>query len=452
MKLFNTLTKRKEEFKPISKESVKLFVCGPTVYDESHIGHAKTYIQMDILARTLKANGYNLDYLQNITDIDDKIITRATECNKSWDVVSKEFFDKYVSCMNSLNNNSVTKYIKATERIPEIISQVQRLTDLGFAYKISDGIYFEVAKSAGYGELSGRQNVTENDALSRIDNSDEKKAWKDFCLWKFSKPGEPVWPAPFGDGRPGWHIEDTAISESEFGPVYDIHGGAIDLIFPHHEAEIAQMKALSGKTDFVNYWVHTGFLNIDGKKMSKSLKNFVTVDDLLSKGYKPMSIRLLMMQSHYRSTLDFKEAKLVEAEKRLMSIRAMADLRWQPVNSSSRHDFEQVYTSILNAFSDDLATPLAFSLLSQLMSDLVDGVSAEQISEFIDFLNKLDELLGLGLMESNDLNKSQKSSIEQRGIARKNQDWEKSDELREKLADDGIIVRDSGNGQIWSRA
>jgi len=242
MKLYNTLSKKIEEFKPLNDKGVNLFVCGPTVYDLSHIGHAKTYIQLDILARVLKALEYEVFYLQNITDIDDKIIARAKEKSISWDALARHFEGEYLKDMEALGNVSVAKYVRATDYMVDIIKQVQTLMDKGHAYKIDDGIYFEISTFPEYGKLSGRKEVQENDAESRIDQSGHKRGWNDFCLWKFSKPDEPVWDAPFGKGRPGWHIEDTAITEHFFGPQYDIHGGGVDLIFPHHEAEITQME------------------------------------------------------------------------------------------------------------------------------------------------------------------------------------------------------------------
>ena len=241
LKLYNTLTRKKEIFNPINSKKVNMFVCGPTVYDYSHLGHAKTYVQFDIIVKYLRYKGYNVFYLQNITDLDDKIINRAKEEKVDWRKIKDKYEKSFLKDMGNLNVNSVDKYARATDYVKEIISQVKRLIKKGYAYKISDGWYFDLKKNKDYGKLSNRKILEKNDAVSRIDENIEKKNSGDFCLWKFSKPGEPIWKAEIGEGRPGWHIEDTAITEKELGSQYDIHGGATDLIFPHHEAEIAQM-------------------------------------------------------------------------------------------------------------------------------------------------------------------------------------------------------------------
>src|SRR3990167_2200903 len=305
IKLHNTLSGSAEEFQPISPNEVKLFVCGPTVYDFDHLGHAKTYTQFDLVARALRYLGYNVTYLQNITDIDDKIIVRAREKGVEPSVLAQEFEKYHIEDMEKLGNTSVTKYARATDYIPQIISQVRRLLEKGIAYKTSDGYYFDIKKFDAYGKLSGRQSLAPNDAVSRIDENPEKRNSGDFCLWKFKKEGEPFWPSTLGEGRPGWHIEDTAITEKEFGPQYDIHGGAMDLIFPHHEAEIAQMESISGAKPLVQYWLHTGFLNIKSEKMSKSLGNFLTIREVLEKGSSPMALRYYFLTAHYRTPMDF---------------------------------------------------------------------------------------------------------------------------------------------------
>ncbi|MEK9171993.1 MAG: cysteine--tRNA ligase, partial [Patescibacteria group bacterium] len=314
IKLHNTLTGKLEEFKPIEPGAVKMFVCGPTVYDFSHIGHGKTYTQFDIIVRALRYVGYQVTYIVNITDIDDKIIKRASERKMEPNILAEEYETTYVEDMGVLNNTSVDKYARAHDYIPEIISQVERLVEKGLAYKISDGYYFDTKGFGDYGKLSGRSTLKAGDSVSRIDENPEKKNPGDFCLWKFKKEGEPTWPASLGDGRPGWHIEDTAITETEFGPQYDIHGGAIDLIFPHHEAEIAQMESISGKKPLVKYWLHTGFLNIKSEKMSKSLGNFLTIREILEKGISPLALRYYFLTAHYRSPMDFSWEGLKAAE------------------------------------------------------------------------------------------------------------------------------------------
>lgn len=457
MKLYNTLTRRVEEFKPLQDKKVKLFVCGPTVYDFAHIGNAKTYIQMDTLARTLRASGYDVFYLENITDIDDKIIVRAQEQGISWEELRTKYETEFLKDMKTLNNTSVTTYARATDYIENIVKQVQTLLDTGHAYKIEDGIYFEVATFADYGKLSGRTDVQKDDAQTRIDHSAEKKGWNDFCLWKFSKPDEPVWDAPFGQGRPGWHIEDTAISEHFFGPQYDVHGGAVDLIFPHHEAEITQMESISGKAPFVKYWVHAGFLNVDGAKMSKSLKNFYTIRDVIEKGYEPLALRLLALQSHYRSQSNFTWDNLQAAQNRLQDFRAFADLQFQANENTAALGstyFADQRTALLEAMGEDLNTPQALVILNEVIERITGdagGLGDMHLTQFKDFLTYTDELLGLGLAERTDISRDQKQLIKKRQQARDNNEWSEADKLRNKLSEHGLGVRDTAQGPVWFR-
>ena len=432
---------------------VNMFVCGPTVYDLSHIGHAKTYVQMDILARTLRAQGFNVFYLQNITDIDDKIIARAAERSVDWQEINAKFEGEYQKDMESLNNTSVDQYAKATDYIEGIQSQVQTLLDKDYAYVIeNDGIYFEISKFKDYGKLSKRTQLQENDAQSRIDQSDKKRGWNDFCLWKFSKPEEPVWEAGFGNGRPGWHIEDTAITEKVFGPQYDIHGGAVDLIFPHHEAEITQMEAASGKSPFVKYWVHSGFLNISGERMGKSKGNFITIREILEKGYDPMSVRLLMIQSHYRSSLDFSWDVLDAAQNLYRKLSAWSDLRFQGLSSE---DLAKDYDNHLQAFGQDMAndlkTPDALAVLSRMVKK-VDEDGSKPDSDAIGMAADIvDKYLGLRLTENKDIDDDLKSLIKEREDARQQKDWARSDELRDQLKSNGIGIKDNDYGPVWFR-
>jgi cysteinyl-tRNA synthetase len=455
MKLYNTLTKKVEEVVPLETGKIKFFVCGPTVYDFVHVGNAKTYVQFDILARTLRQSGFEVFYLQNITDIDDKIITRAKEQNTGWEELRNTYEEAYFQDMKRLNITAVTTYARATDYIANIIRQVQTLLDKGHAYNTDDGIYFEIATFPEYGKLSGRTEVKEDDAETRIDQSDKKRGWNDFCLWKFSKPSEPVWDAPFGNGRPGWHIEDTAITEHHFGPQYDIHGGAVDLIFPHHEAEITQMESASGLTPFVRYWVHTGFLQVNDRRMGKSLGNFYTIRDVIEKGYDPLALRVLMLQAHYRSPINFSWENLDAAHNRLKNYRAFADLRWNmvkhkttPVRKENRLDLSK--QKIMEALQNDLQMPQALSVLDALENEIVLNL-AESKHEFEQFLLFIDEIFGLDLLASTDIDDKQYKLIDERDAARQNNDYKKSDELRDKLREQGIAIRDTDQGPIWSR-
>lgn len=462
LKFHNTLTKQVEPFTPREDGKVNLFVCGPTVYDFSHLGHAKTYVQFDLLARVLRANNLEVFYLQNITDIDDKIIERAKENEVTWEALRTEYEEAYLQDMQSLNNTAVTDFARATDYIPDIINQVQTLLDKDHAYVIEDdGIYFEISTFPEYGKLSGRTELKENDAQSRIDQSSNKRGWNDFALWKFSKPGEPVWDAPFGEGRPGWHIEDTSITEHFFGPQYDIHGGAIDLIFPHHEAEITQMESASGKVPLVRYWLHTGFLTINGEKMSKSLHNFFTIREVLEKGYDPMAVRLLMLQTHYRSPLNFTFENLDAATNRLLNWRNVAALRHQTHDTlESDKDSEadsktvSLYASskaLVEALSNDLNTAEAFALVDDAFSKvLTSRLDDLHDHAFISFLETIDELFGLQLLTSTpDISDDQKRLIIERTRVREEKNYAHSDEIRDQLAEDGIAVRDTVNGPVW---
>jgi len=466
MKLYNTITKRIETFTPRSPDIVQMFVCGPTVYDDSHIGHAKTYVQMDLLARVLKATFKQVYYLQNITDIDNKIIDRARQKKISWWRLAEDYQAKYEADMKALNNISVSTYARATDYIDQIISQVQRLLDSGHAYVIDgDGIYFEISTFKDYGKLSGRTETKENDARSRIDEADGKKGWNDFALWKFKKSDEPSWQAKFtiddkvvdAEGRPGWHIEDTAITEHFFGPQYDLHGGAIDLIFPHHEAEITQMESISGKIPMVREWTHTGFLTVEGQKMSKSLGNFITIRELIDNGIDPMAIRLLMLQTHYRSELNYTDSAIDMATNRLTKWRSIAALRHQIHDTVIRDEdkakkLSEFNAAFLDALRDDLNVSEAFKIIEEVFSSLTN-IDKINHTEFVGFLETIDDILGLKLIDSTpDIDEDIKRLILERERARENKDYVASDELRDEILQSGIIIRDSTNGPIWEYA
>ena len=462
LRLHNTMTKNLEDFIPRDTKKVTLFVCGPTVYDLSHLGHAKTYVQMDVLARVIKQNDYELFYVQNITDIDDKIIVRSAEKNIDWQELRTNFQEEYLKDMASLNNTSVTEYARATDYIDDIISQVTRLMDSGHAYTIeNDGIYFEISTFPSYGKLSGRSEIKKDDAQTRIDESENKRGWNDFCLWKFSKIHEPVWNAPFGKGRPGWHIEDTAISEHFFGPQYDVHGGAVDLIFPHHEAEITQMESISEKVPMVKYWVHTGFLTIDSEKMAKSTGNFYTIREVIEKGYDPLSIRLFMLQSHYRSAINFSFDNLNSAVNRLNNWHSIAALRHQTHDTLRDDDSKSTGESalslnataqaLLEALNDDINTPVALTIIDEAFSRLLNArLSDIHHHALVQLLDTIDGSLGLDLIGSTpDVTDDIKRLILERQQARDNQDWGKSDIIRDSLLKEGIAVRDTPHGSIW---
>ncbi|MCP8317071.1 MAG: cysteine--tRNA ligase, partial [archaeon] len=322
IRVYNTYTRRKEDFKPINDKKVRMFVCGPTVYDLSHLGHARTYIAYDVIARWLRYRGYDLFYLMNITDIDDKIIKRAKERGEDSLELAREFEESFFKDIASLGIDTVNLYARASEHTQEIIDQIERLMEKGFAYITQTGVYFDVSKFEDYGKLSHQQ--PEELKRHRIEPDPNKRNLQDFSLWKKKKDEEPYWNSPWGEGRPGWHIEDTAIAEKYLGQQYDIHGVGVDLIFPHHEAEIAQMESISGKKPMVSYWLHTGFLKVKGKKMAKSLGNFITIQNAL-KDYDAETLRLFFSSTHYRSPIDFDEKGLDQAKKTLESLYKTLD-------------------------------------------------------------------------------------------------------------------------------
>ena len=435
LKIYSTLSRKKELFKPIKKNEVNLFVCGPTVYDYAHLGHAKTYTQFDIIVKYLRHKGYKVFYLQNITDIDDKIIKKANEEKTDWKEIVKKYREAYFQDMKNIGVDSINKYANATDYMLEIISQVKRLIEKGIAYKISDGYYFDLTKFKEYGKLAKRKITEKDDAVSRIDENPEKRNSGDFCLWKFKKENEPFWKSELGEGRPGWHIEDTAITEKYFGSQYDIHGGGLDLIFPHHEAEIAQMESISGKKPLVRYWMHTGFLKTNKAKMSKSLGNFSTIKDILKK-YSPETIRYVFASAHYRKPLDFSDKILENAKlsyERLKNICGEIEDD-KIINEKYLEEFEK-------AMDDDFNFSKALQVLWKIVRD-------EKAEGKYQTIKKIDEVFGLKLLEKEKIKipKEIQKIIEEREKARKNKDWKKADELREDLKNEGYLIDDTESG------
>jgi len=450
MKIYNTLIRNKQEFKPINKGKINLFVCGPTVYDYPHLGHAKTYTQFDFIAKYLRYKGYDVFYLQNITDLDDKIIQRAADAHTDWKKLSEAFRVIYVDNMRQLHIDSVTEYAKATDFIPQIVSQVKRLMEKGYAYQISDGIYFEISKFAEYGKLSKRSQLQAEDAVSRIDASVEKRGANDFCLWKFSKPNEPSWETELGKGRPGWHIEDTAITEHYFGAQYDIHGGATDLIFPHHEAEITQMESVSGKSPLVNYWMHTGFLNIHDEKMSKSKGNFLTIDDALLK-YDYKTLRYLFISNRYRTQINFDETSLEQAKASVTRINECVYKLDAEQSPEKEHALlEDLKTRVTNHLDDDFDTPQALArIFEYIKARNSDGMAGMLTLEYFKQLNSFFDFISFDtgvVFDTHVLD-----LIEQREEKRKAGDYDGADKIREELKSQGIEVDDTKGGVRWKK-
>ncbi|MDI6645020.1 MAG: cysteine--tRNA ligase [Methanobacteriaceae archaeon] len=457
IKVYNTLTRKKELFKPRQGNRVKLFVCGPTVYDNSHIGHARTYISFDVIARYLKYKGYSVFYLQNITDVDDKIIKRASETGKDPLELAREFEAKYIEDMETLGVENVNLYARATEHIPEIIAQIETLIDKGFAYETESGVYFDESKFPDFGKLSNRNLEDLN--VHRINPDTSKRNPGDFALWK-KKDDEPNWDSPWGPGRPGWHIEDTAITEEYFGPQYDIHGGGLDLIFPHHEAEIAQMESASGKKPMVRYWMHTGFLNVKGEKMSKSLGNFITIKDLLEE-YPPEVFRFFVLSTHYRSPIDFSQEILEQSQSGLKRIykltETIEDLLESDIPENNSHDLkhqeliQETRKNFFEAMDNDFNTPLALSSIFDFIREINRDINESNVSKSIltdvrEFINEIGNILGFDFV----LNKSQADVSDDlvhiltdvREKLREKKEYELSDEIRSRLKDLDIVIED----------
>jgi cysteinyl-tRNA synthetase len=470
IQLYNSLSGKKEPLpEPKEQKKIRLFVCGPTVYDYLHIGNARTYVFFDFFAKYLRSQGYEVNYLQNITDIDDKIIKRAAEENKKPEAVAELFTKAYFEDMKTLGVDAVTEYAPATKFITQIVAQVERLIDKGFAYKIEgDGWYFDIAKDPDYGKLSHRTVEQAEDATSRIDDAANKRNKGDFCLWKFSKTGaeknsagaenEPSWMTSLGAGRPGWHIEDTAISEFYFGPQYEIHGGGVDLKFPHHEAEIAQQESASGLKPFVKYWMHTGALLVDSKKMSKSLGNFVTIRDFLKK-YPAEVLRLMVFSHHYQSPMDYTEKSADDARtalNNLMSFLGKIDFALRHHDASSTRSHELEFPAIVqSALENDLNTPDVVAITFHTMYEAnkflweLDKKSLETAAAFI---KKTLTLFGIAHPSPKIPANIEKLAAE-RELSRANKQFAESDRLRKEMNDLGYDIEDTPRGPfVWPKS
>ncbi|MEM2872620.1 MAG: cysteine--tRNA ligase [Nitrososphaerales archaeon] len=465
IRVYNSYTRKKEDFKPISDKKVRMFVCGPTVYDFSHLGHARTYVAYDVIARWLRYRGFDLFYLMNITDIDDKIIKRAREKNEDPLKLARRFEESFFQDIASLQINTIDVYARASEHIPDIIDQIERLIEKGFAYITQTGVYFDVSKFEDYGKLSHQD--PEELKRHRIEPDPSKRNKQDFSLWKMRKEGEPYWNSPWGEGRPGWHIEDTAIAEKYLGQQYDIHGGGVDLIFPHHEAEIAQMESISGKKPMVRYWLHTGFLKVEGKKMAKSLGNFITIQDAL-KRYDLEALRLFFSSTHYRSPIDFYEKKIEQAKTSLealyetinsirRSVKSMGDLTED--EKALERMMEESRRRFGEAMDDDFNTPLALSCLFDLAKDvnkLFDTQKSINKRLADDLINTFRELGGIiGILQKEEIKEELPEElrllIEERERARERKDWKTADEIRKRLEEFGIILEDTPQGVKWKK-
>lgn len=462
MKIFNTLTRKKEEFKPIEEGKVKIYACGPTVYNFIHIGNARPLCVFDVLRRFLEYIGYDVRFVQNFTDIDDKIIKRANEEGLTYKEVSEKYIEEFWKDVKGMNVREATVHPKATENIDEIIDIVSTLIDKGYAYAVNGDVYFSPSKFKEYGKLS-HQPLEDLEAGARIMVGEVKKEPMDFALWKSAKPGEPYWDSPWGHGRPGWHIECSAMVRRYLGKTIDIHCGGQDLIFPHHENEIAQSECCNG-VPFAHYWMHNGYINVDNVKMSKSLGNFFTVRDVAEKyGYEP--IRFLMISSQYRSPINY-STDIIEQCKaslaRLYNCRDGLDFALEKAGDGAASDellamFDKRRRQFIDAMSDDLNTADAIAALFELVRDINSNVIAANankgsVEEAIKVFDELADVLGLVYdRKKESIDDEIEALIEQRTQARKDRNWAEADRIRDELKAKGIVLEDTAQGVKWHR-
>lgn len=463
MKIFNTLTRQKEEFTPLEPGKVKLYACGPTVYNYIHIGNARPICVFDTLRRYLEYRGYEVTFVQNFTDIDDKIIKKAIEEGSTYKEVSEKYIAEYWIDVKGLGVRPATIHPKATETMDVIIDIIREIVEKGYGYESHGDVYFRTKKFKGYGKLS-HMPMEELDAGNRIEVNDQKEDPMDFALWKAAKEGEPYWESPWGHGRPGWHIECTAMIRKFLGETIDIHGGGQDLIFPHHENEIAQGECCTGK-DYARYWMHNGYINVDNKKMSKSLGNFFTVREVGEKyGYEP--IKLMMIQSHYRSpfnyTLEVLEACQASLE-RLYNCReklAFAIQNGLAAPTEGEEDFMARFrgfeANFVEAMDDDLNTADGLSALFDLTREINTALAQPRSKAFCEEAAKMFDAIAdvLGILynrREESLDSEVEALIAARQEARKNKDYKKADEIRDQLSAMGIALKDTPQGVQWSR-
>jgi cysteinyl-tRNA synthetase len=480
--LFNTLTGKQEPFTPIEPKRVRMYVCGVTVYDYCHIGHARSALVFDVLRRYLEYSGYEVLFVKNFTDVDDKIIRRANEQHVPCEVITSKYIDAYYEDMGKLGVKPASIEPKATEHMPQIIALTDRLTQKGLAYSMDGDVYFQVDKYKDYGRLSKRK-LDELQAGARVDVDERKRHPMDFALWKSSKPGEPSWSSPWGAGRPGWHIECSAMSITHLGETFDIHGGGMDLIFPHHENEIAQSCGATGK-EFANYWIHNGFVQINQEKMSKSLGNFFTIREIFEKSEWPEKItgemlRYFLLTTHYRSPVDFSDHALEEAK---LALDGFYDLFKRLEEPSVQKEGDTQVVGIIDrtrelfcqAMDNDLNTAQALAVLQKLRGDvnkLVEqGLSTQKRRESLTAIVEIGQVVrlfgvdrwqfkrgpsrptGLTVVITQLTDEQIADKVAERNEARKQKDFKKADEIRQLLAADGIIIEDKPDGTSrWKR-
>lgn len=476
LKVYNTMTRQKETFQPLKDGEVSIYCCGVTPYNHPHIGNARPFVTWDVIRRYFAKKGYQVHYIQNFTDVDDKIINAANKEGVNWDDISGRYIKAYFEAMDELNVKRADVYPRVSETIPDIIAMVQKLIDKGYAYAVDNGdVFYSVEKFHGYGKLSGRK-LDDMQAGARIEVDTRKQHPMDFALWKSAKPGEPSWDSPWGKGRPGWHIECSTMSLKYLGEKFDFHGGGSDLIFPHHENEIAQSQACIGDDhSFAQYWLHNGFITIHNEKMSKSKNNFFTVKDIL-KEYPGEVVRFFILQTHYRSPLDFSDERLKEAQTslgRLEQSKAFMDelLKTKQGDADTAADLaaeaQNYLTEFYEAMDDDFNTALAISQLFALSKeiniyyqDVMNKGQAFDTKNFAKAAQAYTDMAAIiGLFEHADAavddslaDKLMDLIISIRQDARQNKNWGLADKIRDELKDAGVVLEDTPSGVRWKKA
>jgi cysteinyl-tRNA synthetase len=475
LRVYNTLTKQKEEFTPGQLGQIKMYVCGVTPYNHPHVGNARPFVTWDVIKRYLEHQGFSVHHVQNFTDVDDKIINTANKEGVTWDTIANRYIASYYDVMDELNVRRAEVYPRVSEHMADIIEMVKTLVDKGHAYVVDGDVYYSVESFADYGKLSGR-SLDDMQAGARVDVDERKKHPMDFALWKSAKPGEPSWKSPWGPGRPGWHIECSAMSLKYLGNSFDFHGGGSDLIFPHHENEIAQSEAYTGKAPFVKYWLHNGFITVNEEKMSKSLGNFFLVKDILAH-YPGEVVRFFILATHYRSPLDFSDVRLAEAERSMERLRNAYDnlkrLKALPAGVASEASkallaaASQAKQDFYAAMDDDFNTALAISVMFGLAKEINiynSAIIANKIQhdaaaftaaeaaylEMASIIGLFEQETATGSADGKFAEDLMNIIIELRQAARKDKNWAVADAIRDKLGQVGVVLEDSPQGVRWS--
>ena len=480
LKVYNTLTRKKQEFVPQEPGKVGMYVCGVTPYNHPHIGNARPFVTWDVIKRYFRKKGFEVKHIQNFTDMDDKIIKAANTEGVDCSVISERYIESYFEAMDKLNVQRADLYPKVTEHIPDIIAMVQKLIDNGYAYELEGDVYFSVEKFPEYGKLSGRK-LEDMQAGARVEVDQRKANPMDFALWKSAKPGEPFWESPWGKGRPGWHIECSTMSLKYLGETFDFHGGGSDLIFPHHENEIAQSQCCCGNYhSFAQYWLHNGFITIDNEKMSKSLNNFITVPDIL-KLYPGEVVRFFILRTHYRSPLDFSEERIKEAQAGLLRLKTAYDNGQELLEareSNTENDVllaenaQKALADFYEAMDDDFNTALAIGYMFTLAKEINTYANSvinhkgdfdkKHFGQLLDVYKEMAEVIGIfeGSLEMPAEDDGEggispeeiEALIAERAEAKKAKNWARADEIRDGLKAQGIILEDSAAGTKWKKA